>query len=65
MDGRGMTGKATLDWNGQTVTVRVPPKIRCHGGRKLIIAPEGATPWAPPRSRIDNAMVKAIARAFR
>jgi hypothetical protein len=60
-----MTGKATLDRNGQTVTVRVPLKIRRHGGRKLIIAPEGAAPWAPPRARIDNAMVKAIARAFR
>ena len=54
-----------LDRDGQTVTVRVPLKIRRHGGRKLIIAPEGAAPWAPPRARIDNAMVKAIARAFR
>jgi hypothetical protein len=57
-----MTGKATLDQDGQTVTVRVPLKIRRHGGRKLIIAPEGAPPWAPPRARIDNTMVKAIAR---
>ena len=32
---------------------------------KMIIAPEGAAPWAPPRARIDNTMVKAIARAFR
>jgi hypothetical protein len=31
----------------------------------MIIAPEGAAPWAPPRARIDNTMVKAIARAFR
>src|SRR3954467_6561518 len=60
-----MTGKATLDRDGQTVTVRVPLKIRRHGGRKVIIAPEGAAPWAPPRARIDNTMVKAIARAFR
>src|SRR3954467_6702278 len=60
-----MTGKATLDRDGQTVTVRVPLKIRRHGGRKMIIAPKGAAPWAPPRARIDNTMVKAIARAFR
>jgi hypothetical protein len=33
--------------------------------RKLVIAPDGANTWAPPRRRIDNAMVKAIARAFR
>jgi hypothetical protein len=60
-----MTDDATLDRDGQSVTVRVPLKIRRHGGRKMIIAPEGAAPWAPPRARIDNTMVKAIARAFR
>jgi hypothetical protein len=60
-----MTGKATLDRDGQTVTVRVPLKIRRHGGRKLIIAPESAAPWASPRARIDNTMVKATARALR
>jgi hypothetical protein len=31
----------------------------------MIIAPEGAALWAPPRARVDNTMVKAIARAFR
>jgi hypothetical protein len=60
-----MSGDANFDQDGQTVTVRVPLKIRRYGGRKLIIAPEGAAPWAPPRARIDNTMVKAIARAFR
>jgi hypothetical protein len=60
-----MSGDTTLDRDGQTVTVRVPLKIRRHGGQKMIIAPEGAAPWAPPRTRIDNTMVKAIARAFR
>ncbi len=60
-----MSGDVLLDRDGETVTVRVPLKTRRHGGRKLIIAPEGAAPWAPPRARIDNAMVKAIARAFR
>ena len=60
-----MSGDTTLDQDGQIVTVHVPLKIRCHGGRKMIIAPEGAASWAPPRARIDNAMVKAIARAFR
>ena len=60
-----MSGNADLTRDGQTVTVRVPLKIRRHGGRKMIIAPEGATPWAPPRARIDNTMVKAIARDFR
>jgi hypothetical protein len=51
--------------DGPTVTVRVPISIRRHGGRKLVLAPDGTTgTWAVPRRQIDNAMVKAIARAF-
>jgi ParB-like chromosome segregation protein Spo0J len=37
--------------------------FRKRGGRKLVVTPDGAE-WAP-RPRIDNAMVKALARAFR
>jgi hypothetical protein len=52
--------------DGRTVTVRIPISIRRRGGRKLVIAADGTTdPWAGPCRRIDNAMVKAIARAFR
>ena len=52
--------------DGRTVTVRVPISIRKRGGRKLILAPDGTTgAWAPPRQCIDNAMIKAVARAFR
>ena len=44
----------------------VPIKIRMHGGRKLVLAPDGAEITAAPVTRhIDNSMVKAIARAFR
>lgn len=50
-----------------TVTVRAPFAIRKRGGRKVIVTPEGAL--APhPEARppcIDNALVKALARAFR
>ena len=49
--------------DGQTITVHVPFKFRKRGGRKLVVTPDGA-PWAP-RPRVDNAMVKALARAFR
>ena len=59
-----MIGDATLSRDEQTLTVHVPLKIRRHGGRKRIIAPDGAAPWAPPRARIDNTMVKAVARVF-
>jgi hypothetical protein len=50
----------------RTVTVRIPISIRRRGGRKLVLAPDG-TPdtGAVLCRRIDNAMVKAIARAFR
>ena len=48
----------------QTFTVRVPFAIRKRGGRKLAIAADGST-LAPPRPRIDNTLVKALARAHR
>lgn len=54
--------------NGEcrSVTVRVPIAIRRRGGRKLVLAPDGAEIVAAPVTRhVDNAMVKAIARAFR
>ena len=52
--------------DGRTVTVRVPISIRRRGGRKLVLAPDGTNVTTAPVCRhIDNAMVKAIARAFR
>ena len=51
--------------DGETLTVQIPFGLRKRGGRKLMVVPEGATAWAPPRARVDNALVKAIARAHR
>ncbi|CAN1532747.1 hypothetical protein MCEMIH16_03124 [Caulobacteraceae bacterium] len=49
-----------------TFTVRIPMQIRKRGGRKLILAPDGGGPiWAAPRPRVDNTIIKAVARAFR
>ena len=46
--------------------MRVPISIRRRGGRKLVLAPDGTNVTTAPVCRhIDNAMVKAIARAFR
>ena len=45
------------------ITIHVPMTFRRRGGRKLVVTPGGAE-WAP-RPRVDNAMVKALARAFR
>ena len=49
----------------ETITVLVPMIFRKRGGRKQVIAPDGHPSWALPRARIDNTMVKALARAFR
>ena len=56
---------AEISKDGGTLTVRVPLAFRKRGGRKLVIAPEGTENWALPRPRVDNTMVKAIARAYR
>jgi len=54
---------ATTD-DGRTLIVRVPLTVRKRGGRKQVVMPDGAC-WGQPRPRIDNTMVKAIARAHR
>jgi hypothetical protein len=48
-----------------TLTVAVPLTIRKRGGRKLVLSPAGEVVTAPARPRIDNTLVKALARAFR
>jgi hypothetical protein len=45
------------------ITIRIPMTFRKRGGRKMVVSPDDG-PWAP-QSRVDNAMVKALARAFR
>jgi len=49
----------------QTVTVTVPYAIRKRGGRKLVITPDGMAAAPTPRSRVDSALLKALARGFR
>ena len=57
--------KAAIEDTAGSLTVTVPMTFRKRGGRKLVISPLGADAWAPPRARVDNAMVKALARAHR
>jgi hypothetical protein len=57
-------GEPSISHDDRIVTVRVPIAIRRRGGRKLVLAPDGST-MALIRRHVDNAMVKAIARAFR
>ena len=55
-----------LTGDGRTVTIRVPISIRRRGGRKLVLSPDGTSITTTAVCRhIDNAMVKAVARAFR
>ena len=59
-------GGAHIAGDGRTMTVRVPISIRRRGGRKIVLAPDGTPDTGPAICRrIDNAMVKAVARAFR
>ncbi len=58
-----MTTRATVSADGETIRIHIPMTFRKRGGRKMVVTPDGA-PWAP-RPRVDNAMVKALARAFR
>jgi hypothetical protein len=55
--------QATVSADGETIIVHIPLTFRKRGGRKRVVTPDGAE-WAP-RPRVDNAMVKALARAFR
>jgi hypothetical protein len=56
---------AYLSLDGRTMTIQVPMTFKTRGGRKLVISPDGVPSWAEPHTRIDNTMVKALARAFR
>ncbi len=57
------------DVPAETMTVRVPIAFTRRRGRKRIVAPDGTelepASSLPPTGAIDNALVKAIARAYR
>ena len=38
--------------------------IRKRGGRKVVVSPAGAEPWAPSQPRIDNTLLRAVVQAF-
>jgi hypothetical protein len=55
--------RATVSADGEMIIVHIPLTFRRRGGRKLVVTPDGVE--CAPRPRVDNAMVKALARAFR
>lgn len=56
---------ATTTDDGRSVTVQVPLAFRRRGGRKRVVAPDGAPSSVPSRTLVDSTLVKAIARAHR
>ena len=57
--------KGNLGDRDGTILVQMPLRLRQRGGRKLVVTPVGTSAWTPPRARVDSAMVKGIARAYR
>ena len=58
-----MAGK-NWEFDGSKIIVRIPTTWKCHGGRKVIIAPDGDA-WAPAKPRPDETLIRALARAHR
>ena len=48
-----------------TITVRVPISTQQRGARKIVVTPAGQPHWTSERADIDDALIKAIARAHR
>ena len=61
---RQSTATVEVSPDGAT-TVRIPLALRRRGGRKVIVSPAGAEPWAPQTPRPDSALINALVRAFR
>jgi hypothetical protein len=57
-----MAAKAGRADDVQVLTLHVPFRVTKRGGRKLVVVPDGPPAEHP---RIDSALVKALARAFR
>jgi hypothetical protein len=51
--------------DGTTLVVRIPMRFQRRGGRKRIVAPDGAELAPCSRPQPDGTLVKALARAWR
>ena len=57
--------KPMLSEDGKTIIIRIPYRFRRTGGRKTIIAPEGASSAFLPPARPDESLIRALVRAHR
>jgi hypothetical protein len=49
----------------ERIIIDLPLVLRKRGGRTLVVVPAGAAEWPPSKPRLDNSLIKAVARAFR
>jgi hypothetical protein len=55
--------RSPLDNGDETVTLHVPMRLPDQRGRKLVIAPDTMRSQPSQHARVDEALVKALARA--
>ena len=51
--------------DGRLMVISIPISMRLIGGKKKVVTSANAAPWSPPPARVDNTVVKALARAHR
>ncbi len=56
---------STARLEGQTLVIRVPLHFQRHGGRKLIVGPDGEENWAPLPTGPDTTLIRSLGRAHR
>ena len=52
-------------FDGETLTLRIPMRFQRHGGRKLIVGPDGEENWAPLPTGPDTTLIRSLGRAHR
>lgn len=50
---------------GATLTIHVPVTFKRRGGRKLVLAPDGAAMPVAPKPTVDDTMIKLLIKAHR
>lgn len=61
----GTVERPKLSRDGRTILVTIPISMRRVGGRKTVVTPANIAPWSPPPARVDNTIVKSLARSHR
>lgn len=52
----------TLEKNSESISIRIPMKMKRRGGRKLIIVPDGLEKTAPANPECNMPLAAAVAR---